>query len=99
MDNIRPRDMVKEMLKRTTGEEPQIDEPTCLLWKADHKNCKGCPSDLACAKMVAIMLITLKGSLYEPKNFEDSLVTQSVMSKITDRILAAKTADEVHTIV
>ena len=99
MDNTNAYDQVKALIKLRTGEEPQIDEPTCLLWRADHKNCKSCPSELACAKATAIMMTTLKGSMYEPKDFEDSLKTMAVISKIMDRILSAKTTDEVHTIV
>jgi len=91
-------DMVKELVKLKTGEESQYDEPTCLLWKADHETCEGCPSSLPCARVVAIMLTVLNASLYEPKNFEDSLKTQDVVHKITDRILAAKTVDEIHSI-
>lgn len=89
-------DMVKEIIKLRTGEEPQIHEPTCLLWKADHKNCKGCPSGLPCAMMATIMLATLKGAMYEPKDFEDFVKTSDFVSKMIDRILDAKTVEEVY---
>jgi len=92
-------DMVKEIIKLRTGEEPQIDEPTCVIWKADHENCKGCTSDLACGRLATILLVSFKAAMYEPKNFDDHIRALEYQSNMVDRILDAKTVEEVHSIV
>lgn len=92
-------DMVKEIIRIKTGDEPQMHEPTCLLWKSDHKNCEGCPSNLQCAQMVAIMLSSLRGSMYEPKSYDDFVRTMDGVHETTEKILEAKTVDEVHSII
>lgn len=91
-------DMVKELIKLKTGEESQYNEPTCVIWKADHKGCEGCSSELPCARVAHIMLASYKGAMYEPKDFEDELKTYDVVTKIIDKIMVAKTVDEVHSI-
>ena len=93
---MEPSEMVKDIIKARTGEEPQIHEPTCVLWKADHENCTGCPSNLPCARMTAILLATLKEMMYEPKDFEDFIKTLGITSSTIDRILEAKTVEEIH---
>lgn len=45
------------------GDDIGIKEPVCLIWKADHANCEGCPSQLGCSKYVSLMLINLQAEI------------------------------------
>ena len=88
-------DVVKEMVKLQTGNEPQIHEPTCVLWKAEHGNCKGCQSELPYCQMVSVMLATLQQSMYTPTSFQDLQDMMKKSHETMDKILEAKTTDEV----
>lgn len=91
-------EMVKELVKLRTGQEPQINEPTCVIWQAEHKDCIGCSSNLSCGMMSSVMMVVLKSMLYEPKDFDDFLKTQDYVSKMTNKILNAKTVEELKAI-
>ena len=41
-------------LVRSGGDEVLIHTADCVEWKLTHNNCKGCKSELGCAKAVAM---------------------------------------------
>jgi len=80
------------------GDEVAIKEPPCILWKADHKNCKGCQYELGCGKYVALLLVVMMPQVYTPTCFEDFQKMETRIEELQDRILKAKTPDELKTI-
>ena len=85
-------------LVRSKGDEVLIHTQTCVEWKMEHKNCKGCRSSLGCCKSISLMLIAMTPMMYKPNSFEDyERMNQSVEDKM-DRILEAKTDDEVKAV-
>lgn len=53
------QDYIKELVVRQ-GDDIGMNEPVCVIWKSDHKNCFGCPSELGCSKMVSLHLIEMQ---------------------------------------
>jgi len=88
-----------KMVADFTKEEPQINEPPCVLWKADHPNCSGCPSELPCARMVTIMLIQTQSVMYIPKDFEDFQKTSRRVTELVGKVLKASTVEEVMSLI
>lgn len=54
----------------------------CKKWRKGHKNCFGCPSELGCNKVIGLALAGLSG--------------RSNVGEIYDKVLNAKTADELR---
>ena len=81
------------------GDEVGLDSPTCVIWKADHDNCKGCPAELGCAKAVAMMGISLTPLMYTPKDYDDYNRMHRDIGDKLDRVLKAKTSEEIHSII
>lgn len=68
------------------GDRVGLKTDDCVAFKKSHKNCKGCQYELGCSKLVHIMLTTFN---------QDE---QDELDELIDRILAAKTVDEVMAI-
>ncbi len=89
------KQIIIDLIKQETGNEPQYDQPTCLIWNADHKNCKDCPSALPCCQLLSLLIVTLQGSQYQPTSFQDALDRDNRVANTMDKILHAKTDTEV----
>lgn len=81
-------------LVEVSGSKVLIHTQVCVEHKLTHNNCAGCTSELSCSKLVRIHLLNLKSMLYPPRNFEESLKQDSLLSNLTDKILSCKTPDE-----
>jgi len=87
-----------QKLVRSQGEQVLIHTQTCIEWKLEHENCAGCPSELGCAKAVAMVGVSMSSMFYEPKSFEDyERMNASIQAKL-DKLLKAKTAEEIQSI-
>ena len=85
-------------LVRKGGDKVELHQQTCVLWMLEHKNCSGCSSELGCAKAVTMLGVSLTPLVYQPKDYEDfERMHQSIQSKL-DKILHAKSAEEVRTL-
>ena len=80
------------------GDDIAINEPTCIIWKADHSNCLGCPSELGCGKLVHLMLVHLIPMTYTPKNFEDHQKMHTRILELQRMVLASSTTDELRAV-
>ena len=78
------------------GSMVERDEPTCILHRADHKDCVGCASHLGCAKTTALIILMLVSNQYEPKNFEDMLDKNKKLWEMKERVLTATSAKQAH---
>ena len=85
-------------LVRGHGDEVDIHTGVCVTWKLEHENCAGCPSQLGCAKAVAMLGVAMAPMMYEPKDYDDyEKMHQSIQEKL-DRLLTAKSIQEVHAV-
>ena len=83
------QDMVREH-----GEQVLIHTKVCVMWKAEHKNCKGCISELGCTKAVGMMGVSITPMLYKPLDYEDfERMNQSIQKKL-DAMLEAESVEE-----
>ena len=80
------------------GSRVERDEPTCVIHRADHKDCIGCPSHLGCAKTTALIILMLMSQQYKPKNFEDMLDRNKKLWEMKERVLTATSAKQAHDI-
>ena len=92
------REEIRKLIEDTAGDSVGMDEPVCVLWKADHKNCAGCPSELGCGKMVRLHQVLLIPMMYQPKDFADFQKMQTRIDELTDKILKAKSVEELEVI-
>ena len=77
------------------GDDVGMGEPVCLIHKADHNNCEGCPSELGCSKYSALLLNHLDTIMYKPNSFDDYKAMNERVASTMARILKSKTPDEV----
>jgi hypothetical protein len=89
---------IQKMVETIAGDSVEMGEPTCVLWKADHKNCVGCPSELGCGKMVKFELLALIPMMYHPRDFADFQKMQTRIDELANSVLAAKSVEELHAI-
>ena len=75
------------MCKRNLEAVP-MDGADCKQWKATHENCSGCPDEIACRRMVALMFDAYTEN-----------ITGKVNSERTVAILDATTLDELDKLV
>lgn len=87
-----------EKLVRSGGDEVAIKEPPCVLWKAEHENCKGCQYELGCGKVVHLMLVSMIPMMYEPRDYEDFAKMENRVQELMDMTLKAKTPDELQAV-
>jgi hypothetical protein len=87
----------KELVE-LNGDQVMMNEPVCLIHKADHKNCAGCPSELGCGKLCKLMLNTVTASMYNPTSFEDYENLMTKCSALQNKILSSKTVQELKDI-
>ena len=97
MSNSKISNVYKELIS-LTGDAPQIDEPQCIIWKADHPNCYECPSELPCGKLVHLMLVAVSVNQYSPTSYEDFQQQHNRIEELQDRILKAQTDEELKAI-
>ncbi len=97
-DELSTTEAIKTMVEDIGSNNVAINEPPCMLWKAEHKNCKGCEYEVGCAKVVSILLATMQGAIYTPKDFNDFRAMQVTITKTIESILKSKTSEEVHAI-
>lgn len=83
-------------LVRGQGDEVAINEPPCVLWKAEHENCRGCQYELGCGKAVHLMGIMLIPQMYEPKDYTDYARMNDRIQELMDKTLKAKTVEELR---
>ncbi len=87
-------DLIKNMVM-SNGDDIGMQEPICLLWKSEHKNCFGCPSELGCSKMTSIMLVEIQPmvDMELGRNTDYDLIALAI-----DIIMEAKTVKEIRKI-
>jgi len=85
-----------EELVRENGDAVAIDEPPCLLWRANHKNCQGCEYELGCGKSVRLMGIMMIPMFYKPISFADYQAMINRIQELTDMTLKTRTPDELQ---
>jgi hypothetical protein len=93
------KDDLMEMVKAVVvqnGDDVGQGEPICFIHKADHENCKGCASELGCAKYAALLLNHVDTMMYEPKDYADYKVMNNNITNNMARILKAKTPEDVR---
>lgn len=96
-DDFSPSGLIRQMLTEE-GIVPMVDEPECTLWKAAHPSCYGCKHELACAKLVSIMLLQFQSMMYKPASLQESLAVSAELAKRTNGIIAAAAIEEIHRI-
>ncbi len=84
---------VQDMV-RSQGAEVAINEPPCVLWRANHENCDGCKYELGCGKTVHILLLMMTPMMYEPASFSDHQAMQNRIIELTDMTMEAKTVGD-----
>lgn len=91
-------DLSREMadLVRSQGDEVAISEPPCVLWKAEHENCKGCSYELGCSKVVHLMLVMMTPMMYKPRDYDDFAKMEERIQELVDKTLKAKSPEELH---
>jgi len=87
-----------EELVRSLGDEVWVHSARCQIWKANHQNCCGCPSELGCGKVARMALMTLHSICYKPSSFEDYQKMHQRIIELQDKILKAKTSEELRAI-
>jgi hypothetical protein len=78
-----------------TGQAVMLNTPECVIQKMENKNCTNCQYGLGCNKLAAILEIQFQASMYKPKDFEDQLKTNNLIASRIEKILAAKTVEEI----
>jgi len=87
-----------EELVRSLGDEVWIHTARCQIWKAKHPNCCGCPSELGCGKVVHLLGVVCHSMTYQPTSFEDYQKMENRITELQQRILKAKTPEELRAI-
>jgi len=90
-------DLVKEIVE-ANGDSIGMNQPVCVIHKADHENCSGCPSELGCSKLVRLKGLYLTPFLYTPSSFQDFQDMQNRIEDLADKILKSKTPEELKTL-
>lgn len=85
-------------LVRTKGDDVLIHTAHCVEWKLTHDTCKGCKSELGCAKAVAMLGVSMTPLMYKPKDYSDFERMQVGIQGKLDSILKAKTPEAVTSI-
>lgn len=80
------------------GEPVLIRTPTCNQWLAEHENCKDCTSELGCCKSVSLLLVSMTPMMCAHISDAHYETEQASIQDKMDKILAAKTVDEVQAI-
>lgn len=94
----RSDEVLRELVEIEGGSPVLMDTKVCVLWKLEHPGpgpCKGCPSHLACTKMMKLNLVSLTASMYTPRSFEDFQKMHHRITELKDKILHAQTVEEV----
>jgi DNA-binding transcriptional MerR regulator len=88
---------IKELVE-SHGNQVWIDTDECKRWIEKNQNCKDCASEIGCLKFVMINHCLLVRVQYTPKSFEDFLSMEKWIRETVDKILKAKTVDELSKI-
>lgn len=94
-------EMFQEMAQekvRANGDEVAIHTEKCVLWGLEHPDCVGCSSILGCCKAVNLILRMMIPLMYQPKSFDDFVRMEKRIQELNDRILNAKTLDELKAV-
>jgi len=75
------------------GDKVGMYSVACEVWKLEHKNCRGCPMEVGCAKTVSMELVSTTPLFYKPKSYDDFEIQDKL-----DRILKTRTLEEVQKI-
>jgi len=86
-------DVLKELVLKSTGKEPLIDDVECKI-RTGEKKCIGCPSELSCSQLIMLQLFLYKVGLYSPKDFKDYLEQEKYRNSGITKILEAKTVTD-----
>ena len=92
MEDIKLGDELRELIE-TGGDTVGMNSKDCVIWKLEHKNCKNCPTELGCGKVVRLMSLMLLPSMYQPQSYDDFAQMQNRISELQKKILDAKTVD------
>ncbi len=86
-------DITKKLKKlvEEAGDPVHLDTPWCKRWRETHPNCKGCESELGCAKLTRLMQLVALSSLCP--------VEREVIEELKSKILKARTIEELNKIV
>lgn len=74
------------------------DSPECVIYLTEHNDCVGCPTKIACDKLIKLMCVFMLPLVYEPKSFEDFQNVFNRSKELTKLILKAKTKEEMEKI-
>lgn len=83
-----------QKLVRSCGDEVAINEPPCILWKADHENCKGCPYELGCGKVVHLMIVSMLPMMHKPQGYDDFAKMNNRIQELMGKVIEAKSVEE-----
>ena len=90
-------DMYRELVVKN-GNEVAMSEPPCVIWKADHPDCTGCPYELGCGKMLALGLVSMQSLFYKPNSYDDFQKMHHSIFKLQEMVLKAMTVAELRSI-
>lgn len=82
------------------GDKVMRNEPSCVLYLAEHKNCVGCPTEIGCCKVAMIgkqsmltqLWVVTQGTSLTPQKLSSWMEQQSTL---VWKIIEAKSVDEV----
>ena len=86
-------DLYRELVEQL-GDKVGFETPTCYLYKKEHDNCAGCECEVGCIKTVELMAVSLKASIYQPKDFDDFEKMEQSIHRKQKAIIDAKTIEE-----
>jgi len=90
-------DEIKEIVEKS-GSQVGMGEPVCLVWKAGHGNCFGCPSELDCGKVTRIGILILATGGYTPTSFSDYQEMHRRTNSLMEQIMTAQTPEELKAV-
>jgi hypothetical protein len=85
-------------LVESNGDKYVHGSVDCTIFLTEHKNCKGCPAEIGCAKVARLMINALSQSMYKPNTYDDFVKMQTRTDELSKMILCAKTLEELKSI-
>ena len=88
-----------QTIEKTTGEQVMVNTADCVIHTYSGGECSTCRHCLPCNKLAAIMAIQYQASVYQPKDFFDQIKTAKTASDLIEKIMRAKTDEEIKEII
>jgi len=70
----------------------------CVIHKMEHENCAGCSSEMACGKLVRLMLVLLLPASYPHRDFEEWQKMEARVQELLSQVMEAKTPEDLKAI-